>query len=93
MQQHGSNYFACRPSPLRPPLPTPPTLAVERSKFHFSEHCHVAYHIKGNHKCSNILAHVLPADPPPPPLFQPLWWGSTFSEHGHIAYQIKGYGA
>ena len=31
----------------------------------FSEHNHVAYQIKGNHKCSNMVAYVLPADPYP----------------------------
>ena len=33
----------------------------------FSEHCHVAYQIKGNQVCSNMVANILPADPPPPP--------------------------
>ena len=31
-----------------------------------SEHGHVAYHIKRNHKCSNMVGYVLPLDPPPP---------------------------
>ena len=62
----------------------------KRSKFMFSEHGHVAYQIKWNHKYSNMVANILPTDPTPP---QP--WGSncqilTFSEHGHVAYQIKG---
>ena len=51
----------------------------------FSEHCHVAYQIKGNQVCSNMVANILPADPPPPP-------------HTHLpqnmvmllAYHIKG---
>ena len=33
----------------------------------FSEHCYVAYQIKGNQVCSNMVANILPADPPPPP--------------------------
>ena len=33
----------------------------------FSEHCHVAYQIKGNQVCSNMVANILPADPPMPP--------------------------
>ena len=41
---------------------------VEKSTF--SEHGHVAYQIKRSHKCSNIVANILPADPPPP-----LGWG------------------
>ena len=32
----------------------------------FSEHGHVAYQIKDNHECSNMVANILPADPPPP---------------------------
>ena len=50
---------------------------VEKSTF--SEHGHVAYQIKRSHKCSNIVANILPADP------HPLGVGSkgkkwTFSE-------------
>ena len=30
-----------------------------------SEHGHVAYQIKDNHECSNMVANILPADPPP----------------------------
>ena len=33
----------------------------------FSEHCYVAYQIKGNQVCSNMVANILPADPSPPP--------------------------
>ena len=40
----------------------------------FSELGHVAYQIKWNHECSNMVSTILPADPSP----------------GHIAYQIKG---
>ena len=32
---------------------------------HLSEHGHVAYQIKWNHKCSNMVATFLPADPNP----------------------------
>ena len=39
---------------------------VKRSIFTFSEHVHVAYQIKGNHECSNMVANILPAVPPPP---------------------------
>ena len=60
-----------------------------------SEQGHVAYQIKENHKCSNIVANVLPADPypptptpPPPP--DPGYGGNrsnfNFSEHGYVAY-------
>ena len=46
-------------------------VGVKRSKFNFSEHGHVAYQIKENHECSNIVANILPADPPPPPYPDP----------------------
>ena len=41
-------------------------VGVKRSKFNFSEHGHVAYQIKENRECSNIVANILPADPPYP---------------------------
>ena len=46
------------------PGPMPPTRPIGQ-KTTFSEHCHVAYKIKGNHKCSNIVTHILLADTPP----------------------------
>ena len=52
MQQHGSKYFARRPTPF------------EGQNLTFSEHGHVANQIKGNYKCSNVVAIILPADPP-----------------------------
>ena len=56
----------------------------------FSEHGHVAYQIKGNHKCANIVhsKYFARRHTPPSP-----WVGgqkSTFSEHCHVAYQTKG---
>ena len=59
-----------------------------------SEHGHVFDQIRENHECSNLVAHLLPADPlrPHP---HTLGIGSigqttTGSEHGHVAYPIKG---
>ena len=68
-----------------PHLPDPGVGSISLNST-FSEHSHVAYQIKWNHKCSNLVANTVPADPPP--------WGqkgqnSTFSEHDHVAYQIK----
>ena len=63
MQQNGSTYFARRPQP-------PPTLR-EGSKGRistFSEHGHVAYQINGNRKCSNMVANILPTNPPHDPV-------------------------
>ena len=65
MQQHSSKYFVRRPPPPRPPPPL--TLGV-RSKGQnstFLKHGHVAYQFKGNHKCSKLVANILPADPNP----------------------------
>ena len=36
--------------------------------FFFSEYGHVAFQIKLNHECSNIVANILPAFPLPLPL-------------------------
>ena len=82
MQQHdGSKCFACRPPPSPPPPPRPWSVGQNLT---FSEHGHVAYQIKENHECSNmvvnILANILPADPyrlpppPPPPPPPPDHW-------------------
>ena len=55
----------------------------------FSEHGHVAYQIKDNHKCSNMLANILPADPYSLALGMGSVDQNSSSEHGHVAYQIK----
>ena len=75
MQQHGSKYFACRPPPPRP--------WVFGQNIISTEHGHVAYPIKWNHECSNMVANILPAG------VGSKCQNSTFLEHGHVAYQIK----
>ena len=60
----------------------------------YSEHGHVAYQIKGNPECSNMVANICPQTPPTPLSPTTLGMGAigrnlTFSEHGHVAYQIK----
>ena len=58
MQHHGSKYFARRPPPL--------TLGwSQKVKIHFFQNM-VMLHIKlkGITKCSNMVANILPADPP-----------------------------
>ena len=77
---------------LQTPPPLDPGYGVSRSKFKlFSEHGHVAYQIKENHKAqkdgSKYFAHR-------PPTLKPWGWcpvrqNSTFSENDHVAYQIK----
>ena len=54
----------------------------------FSEHGHVAYQIKRNHQCSNMVANIMPADPPPDPGSQKVK-KSSFSDYGYVAYPIK----
>ena len=58
MQQHGHTYFACRPPP-----PLTMGLGSKGQNSTFSEHGHVAYQIKGNNECSNMVSNILPADP------------------------------
>ena len=90
---YGSKCFALRLLPtIPPPPPSDPGDGVKRSISTYTHHCHVAYQIKWNHECSNMVANILPADPHIPP--PALWTGSigqnsTFSEHVHVAYQIK----
>ena len=65
MKPRGRKYFARRFRP--PPPPPPPTQVMESIGQHstFSEHGHIAYQIKENHECSNMVETILPADPPP----------------------------
>ena len=58
-------------------------------KFFFSEYGHVAYQIKADDFCSNMVANILLTDTP-----SSQWVGSkgqtiSFSESSHVAYQIK----
>ena len=39
---------------------------ITMSKFNFLEHGHVAYQIKGNHGCSNMVENILAGNPPTP---------------------------
>ena len=40
-------------------------------RFTFSEHCYVAYQIKGNDECHNMQAHILSVDTPSIPKLGP----------------------
>ena len=79
--QHGSKYFTHRPLPL--------TLRVGSKVQNsvFSEYGNVAYQIKWNHKYCNMVANILPADPPPR---GSKGLNSIFLEYGHVAYRIEG---
>ena len=59
MQQHGSKYFAFRPSP-----PDPRGQKVLIHIFQNNVMLHIK--LKGITKCSNMVANILQADPPPP---------------------------
>ena len=56
----------------------------------FSEYGHVAYQIKENDACRDMVANILPVDPHFP---HPGRWGQKVKiqilEHSHVAYQIK----
>ena len=70
MQQHGSKYFALRPPPN-------PRNRVYRSNSIFQSTVMLHIKLKVITKCSNIVANILPADPPP---------------HLHIIPTTLGYG-
>ena len=79
MQQHGSKYFACRPT-----KPQILKMGSIGQKSTFSEHGNDAYQIKGIHE-------ILLQRPTPLALeLRSKGQISAFSEHGHVAYQIKG---
>ena len=53
MQQHGSKYFALAPS-------SDPRDGIKDQNLTFSEYGLVAYQIKGDDACSNMVANILP---------------------------------
>ena len=87
MQQHASTY-----SVLTQTL-DPWGVGSKGQNSSFSEHGHVAYQIKGNHKCSNMQGHILSLHTPSTPGVESKGQNNFFSESSHIAYQIKGNGA
>ena len=88
MQQRGSKYFACRPPP-----PLTLGLGPKGQNSTLSEQGHVAYQIKGNHDCSNMVSTYFACRSPSPPKknigIGSIGQNTTFSEHGHVAYHIK----
>ena len=74
------------------PAPSPPlTKGSKGQNSTYSEHSQVAYQIKGNNECSNMIANNFPADSPSPTTLDmgSIGQNSTFSEHGHVACEIK----
>ena len=60
MQQHGSKYFVCRP----PPDPGDGVNKIKIQLFQNMVMLHII--LNGLTKCSNMIANILPADPPHP---------------------------
>ena len=58
-------------------------------KFFFSEYGHVAYQIKADDFCSNMVANILPTDTPSTQGLGSKGQTIYFSESSHVAYQIK----
>ena len=52
--------------PVDPPTPTLGMALVGRNST-FPQHGHVAYQTKDNQDCSNMVANILPKDPPADP--------------------------
>ena len=50
-----------------PLSPTTVGDGFQKVNVHFSEQWHLAYQIKLNYECSNMLANILPAEPTPDP--------------------------
>ena len=70
LQQQASKYYArITPPPSDPGVES----KVKIQLFTFSEHDQIAYQIKGNRKCSNTVANILPADPYPRPPRLGVW--------------------
>ena len=55
----------------------------------FSEYGHVAYQIKADDFCSNMVANILPTDTPSTQGMGSKGQTIYFSESSHVAYQIK----
>ena len=87
LQQHGIKYFACRRHYPQTPRPLGWGQWVKIPRFQNM----VMFYIKlKTYECSNMVANLLPADPPPATVgMVSIVKNSTFSEHGHGAYQIK----
>ena len=61
-----------------------------RPKLNFSEYGHVAYQIKADDFCSNMVANILTIDIPSTQGVGSKGQIIYFCESSHVAYQIKG---
>ena len=69
MKQHGSDNFPRRPLSSTPPL----GMGSVGQNSTFSEHGHVTYHIKGNHRIQQHGSKYFAHTPSPSPW--PCCWG------------------
>ena len=60
--EHGSKYFTRR----SPPPQRPNGMGSIGQNSTFLQHGPVAYQVKGNHECSNMVAKNLPVNSPMP---------------------------
>ena len=56
----------------------------------FSEHCHVAYPIRVNHECSNMVANNLQVDPHPTQGMDSVGQNSTFYNMVMLHIKLNG---
>ena len=87
MQQHGSKYFARRP--LNIPITTSLTLGSKGQSSTFSELGQVSYQSQEIPKCSNMLANILLADPPPHPTLGMWSMGQNYFFQNTVMLHIK----
>ena len=81
-----ANILLSNPYPATYTTPDPGDW-VTRSLTTLSEHGNVTYQIKEYHKCSNMVANILLADPLTPHPGDGVSRSKlTFLEHGHVAY-------
>ena len=73
MQQHGSKYLPRDAYAL--PRPWGWGQKVKIQLFQNMVMLHIQ--IKENHECSNVVANILPEDPPPPPTPPTMWMRSV----------------
>ena len=74
------------------PTDTPSTqgMGSKGQTIYFSESSHVAYQIKADDFCSNMVANILPTDIPSTQGVGSKGQTISFSESSHVVYQIKG---
>ena len=61
-----------------------------RPKLIFSEYGHVAYQIKADYFCNNMVANILPTDTPSTQGVGSKGQTIYFCESSHVAFQVKG---